>query len=87
MRSPLPEPEAAARSDAALEIARIWIIDHQQHVILSKLQWSDPGAWGLMLVDLARHVAKDYSRRGFSEQEVLRKIREAFDAEWQGPTA
>jgi hypothetical protein len=82
MKKSLPEPESIADSDSAMEIARIWIADHEQHVILSEHQWSDPGAWGMMLVDLARHVAKDYARRGFSEFEVLKKIKEAFEAEW-----
>jgi hypothetical protein len=69
-----------------MEMARIWIADGDQHVVLSPKLWDDPGAWGLMLVDLARHVARAYAQSGSSERAVLEKIRQAFDAEWSLPT-
>ena len=45
----------------------------------------DPAAWGLVLVDLARRVSIAYSERGLDRQQVLDRIRAAFDAEWDDP--
>lgn len=47
----------------------------------------DPHAWGIALVDIARHAAKAYALSGqFSENEALQKINQVFDAEWDAPT-
>jgi len=46
----------------------------------------DPAAWGLVLVELARKVSVAYSeQRGLDRQQVLDRIRAAFDAEWDDP--
>jgi hypothetical protein len=81
-QSELPIPPTVTQAERAMEMARIWIVDGDQHVILSPNLWKDPGAWGLMFVDLARHVAAAYEAQGGDSQAVLRRIREAFDAEW-----
>jgi hypothetical protein len=40
-----------------------------------------------MLVDIARHASKAYAEGDVArEREVLLRIRQAFDAEWQNPT-
>jgi hypothetical protein len=48
--------------------------------------WQDPGAWGVMLVDVARHAANAYEREGRNRAEVLARIRGLFDAEGAAPT-
>jgi len=48
--------------------------------------WQDPSAWGLMLVDLARHAAESLRGRWTRRDEVLFRIRAGFDAEWSTPT-
>jgi hypothetical protein len=48
--------------------------------------WKDPAAWGLMLADLASHVANAYEREGYDRSDVLIRIYEAFDAERGAPT-
>jgi hypothetical protein len=49
--------------------------------------WEDPAAWGIMLVDLARHVARAYEQlKGLAREETLSRIHEGFDAEWTSPT-
>jgi hypothetical protein len=60
MSDPVSLPVPAQVSDAAqkMEMARIWVADGKQVVTLSPNAWSDPACWGLMLVDLARHVAR-----------------------------
>ena len=82
----LPVPQAVANSEKAMELARIWLVDGDQHVVLSPNLWKDPASWGLMLVDVARHLATTYEAQGHERPEVLRRIREAFDAEWNHPT-
>jgi hypothetical protein len=50
-------------------------------------QWRDPAAWGIMLVDLARHVASAYQQlEGRKLDDTLARIKEGFDAEWGYPT-
>jgi hypothetical protein len=39
-----------------------------------------------MLVDVRRHVAKAYAKKGRDEAETLQRIRDLFDAEWSDPT-
>jgi len=71
----------------AIEVARIWVAHGRQHVHLRSGLWEDPAAWGIMLVDLARHVANAYEADGRGDYfEVLGKIRHMFDAEWDSPT-
>ncbi|WP_425595663.1 DUF5076 domain-containing protein [Nitrosomonas europaea] len=46
----------------------------------------DPGAWGLMLADIARHAAKAYGAGGrTTEADALGRIKEILDAEWSSP--
>jgi hypothetical protein len=80
-------PPAAMQDLEAIEIARIWAAEGKQHVTLTTGVWEDPAAWGLMLVDLARHIASAYAvSEGRSPSEVLARIRAGFDAEWDTPT-
>ena len=49
--------------------------------------WKDPAAWGIALVDLAKHIAIAYAQTtDVSEHETLARIRAGFDAEWGNPT-
>lgn len=82
----LPVPDAVLRANQSMEMARIWIIDGHQVITFSPNLWSDPGSWGLMFVDMARHLSKQYAQAGKSEAEVLSRIRTAFDAEWSHAT-
>jgi hypothetical protein len=80
-------PPTVAGDPKATEIARIWAAHGQQHVHLRSGLWADAGNWGIMLVDLARHVANAYEQDGRGDYfQVLSRIREIFDAEWDSPT-
>lgn len=48
--------------------------------------WKDAGAWGLLLVDIARHAALAYAKEGGDSRLILKRIRELFEAEWANPT-
>ena len=83
----LPIPPGAAKALNGFEIARIWVGDNSQHVSLMASVWKDPAAWGVALVDLARHIADAYHKeRGSETSELLSRIREGFDAEWEQTT-
>ncbi len=82
----LPIPHTVYASKRAMEIARIWIAGGDQHIILTPNLWEDPGNWGIMLVDLAKHVAKAYAGKNADQAKVLSRIKAAFDAEWECST-
>ena len=81
-------PPAAKSDPRAVELVRVWAAHGQQHVAIQPEVWDDPATWGIMLVDLARHVANFYSQeRGMDREEVLSRIRTLFEAEWGSPTS
>lgn len=79
---------AAARQDAAsLEVLRVWIANQEQHVSLRTAIWEDPGVWGILLADLARHVVNAYEQeQSINSTDALARIRTFFDAELDSPT-
>ena len=80
-------PCAAANDTRAVELLRVWAAGGRQHVSLATGLWSDPAHWGMMLVDLAKHIANAYSQtNGTSRAAALQRLREGFDAEWETPT-
>jgi hypothetical protein len=68
------------------EVLRAWVVGGGLDVTL----WTafpEPDTWGILLVDVARHVARAYaSELPISEQQALDGIRKMFDAEWDRPT-
>jgi hypothetical protein len=83
----LPIPTRAETDMLGREILRVWAAGGQQHVSINTSLWDDPASWGIMLVDLARHVANAYSQSGrFDEQVALRRLKEGLDVEWMHPT-
>lgn len=81
-------PSAVKTDPDAIEFARIWAAHGSQHVSISSDVREDPGMWGVMLVDLARHVANFYEQeRGMSRDPVLDRIKTLLDAEWEASAA
>lgn len=79
-------PFAAYESGEARELLRAWIVDHGLHVSLQR-GFDDPAVWGVLLTDVARHVARIFETEGVcSQDEALDKIKETLDAEWDGST-
>ena len=83
MKDELPIPEQVIETKRAMELARIWLVERKQVFVITPNLWDDPAAWGLLLVDLAKHVARAYEVQGRDAREILERIRAAFDAEWQ----
>ena len=83
----LDPPLAASTDPNAREIASIWDAQGQQYVSIDPNLWDDPAGWGLMLVDLARHVASAYAQlRGADRIATLERIKAGWDAQWSYPT-
>jgi hypothetical protein len=82
----LPLPPIAMENTAAREILRVWSSDGNAAQVVLQPTWKEPGAWGLMLVDIARHAANAYEQDGYDRDDVLRRIRAFWDAEWADPT-
>lgn len=81
----IPHP---ALSDAeAFEILRVWVAHKQQVVTIKTGIWEDPKIWGMMLADLAKHIALAFQQdEGRETDETLRLIRGGFDLELDHPT-
>lgn len=83
----LTVPPVAANSDDSREILRAWVGDNSLHCSLLPTAWDDPSAWGLVLADVAKHVANAlHEERGVSVEETLDSIRCMFNAEMLNPT-
>src|SRR5262249_21992959 len=81
-------PPLVRTDPKARELVRVWAAHGQQHVSIAAGAWNDPATWGIMLVDLARHLANFYSQeRGMNREEVLSQIKAMFEAEWKKPTS
>ena len=86
MRTLIAPPDAA-NAESAVEVARVWVINQALQCSLDVGVWKDPAAWGLVLADLARHVANaHHEAEGLSVPETLQRIREGFEAEMDSPT-
>jgi hypothetical protein len=79
----LPIPLAAQEDLNGFELVRVWIASGSQHVSLATNVWQNPSAWGIMLVDLAKHIASAYQKTaGMNFDDTLKRIKDGFDAEW-----
>lgn len=68
------------------EVLRAAIVDGGLHVALRRA-FADPEAWGMILADVARHVARIYKAEDDIPEEVtVERIRNLFDAEMDSPT-
>ena len=85
-------PPAAQRDKASFEVLRVWIAEHGQHVSIQSGAWDDPFAWGIVLADLARHIALADKLRNpeanpnADPDAFLTRLLEGFHAEIENPT-
>ena len=82
----LAVPPVATKNSDAVEVLRVWAVPGQAQEFTLRTTWKDPGAWGLLLVDVANQVAQAYKAEGRDPNEVVARIRELWDAEWARPT-
>jgi hypothetical protein len=81
-------PPVAQRDKASFEVLRVWIAEHGQHVSIRSGAWEDPFAWGIVLADLARHVANAHQMQNLKidPEAFLERLLEGFHAEIENPT-
>ncbi len=81
----LAEPPNAKKT-GAMEVLRVWAVPGEVQQLVLKTTWKEPGAWGLLIADIARHAAKAYANDGKNEAEVFARIWQFAQAEVSGPT-
>jgi Domain of unknown function (DUF5076) len=80
-------PDAASKDPKSFELLRVWVANKDQHVSLRTGVWDDPAAWGMMLADMARHIANSYHQdKGLDRLQTLKRIKAALDVELASPT-
>jgi hypothetical protein len=81
-------PPAAARDRASFEVLRVWIAERGQHVSIRSGAWDDPFAWGIVLADLARHIALAHQLEhpDADIDAFAARLLEGFHAEIENPT-
>jgi hypothetical protein len=78
-------PPAAASDPKAFELVRAWVAQGDLHVSLQMGGWDDPTAWGIVLADLMRHVARFYAeQKHLQPEQTMRRVRDAMDRELDG---
>lgn len=82
----LRPPPNAALADA-VEVLRVWATPGDVQQLVLRTTWADPGTWGLLLADVARHAARAYAQEGHGEADALARIRQLLDAELTHPTS
>lgn len=86
-----PIPAAAQRDAASVEMLRVWVAEKQLHCSLKIGMYRDGMgineelAWGTILADAARHVARalhpeDAENERVALQKILRGLNEELDA-------
>lgn len=81
-------PVEISSDEKAAEILRLWIrSDGANIAVLKPDALADPAMWGLLLADVARHVADALaSSRDGDSKATLDRVRKGFDAEMANPT-
>ena len=82
------EPPELAKDPDAIEVLRVWTTQRWSAIQFAlETGHIDPAAWGILLADVARHAAKAYALNTVcSENDALRRIYQAFEAERSAPT-
>ena len=75
-----------ALEEGGVEVLRAAIVNGGLHVSLRRA-FDDPEAWGMLIADVTRHVARIYATEdNFREAETVERIRALYDAEMDAPT-
>jgi hypothetical protein len=80
-------PDAAIEDQNSLEIVRVWVAKKGMHVSLRAGLWDDPAHYGVMLADLAGHIANSFAQSaGYDRGQALPRIKAGLGAEFKSPT-
>ena len=73
-------PPPMVRDQPAHEVMRAAVHNGEMHFALRR-GFTDAGAWGVLLADAARHVARVYAHEKLmSEEDAIARIRAGFEA-------
>jgi hypothetical protein len=73
-------PPPMVRDKDAHEVLRAAVHNGEMHFSLRR-GFNDAGAWGILLADAARHVARAYAHENvLTEDAALERIRKGFEA-------
>ena len=76
----------AALEQGGVEILRAAVVDGGLHVSLRRA-FDDPEAWGMLIADITRHVARIYANESaLTEDQVIERVRSIYDAEMDAPS-
>lgn len=72
----------------AKEIARIWLVQggDSLHMAIDSQVFDEVDAWGIVMADVGKHIANFCSTPDLPPEEILEKIKQMFDDEWEKPT-
>lgn len=81
-------PEKARNTKNSSELIRVWTTPESDiHVAIRTGVWSDPAAYGIVLADLVKHIARGFHQtNGMDEKVAAARIIEGFAAEINSPT-
>ena len=83
----LASPPEVAGDPQAAEILRAWIANGGLVCSLLPETWKDASSWGIVLADVARHVANAVrDLNGDDPAITVARIREVFNSELSDPT-
>jgi hypothetical protein len=88
--SELAAPPATKDNPEAIELMRAWIVDNGLQCTLNVGGFGEDelAVWGILLSDVARHVADAHRKLlGSDAEENLKKIAASFNREMVSPTA
>ena len=79
----LAVPKAAAGDAGSFELLRVWVAKQAQQITVRAGVWEDPGAWGVMLADLARNIVTIHAEQDpdLDTEAFLAALLEGFDTE------
>jgi Domain of unknown function (DUF5076) len=80
-------PPAAQATKTAIELLRAWVVNNglQCSVRIGQGE-NEPILWGVLISDVARHVADALNKQsGLPQRDVLEQIREVFNNELDAP--
>jgi len=86
-------PPAAKNDPKSVEVLRLWVAGGAEWVSLNQRiyrnrDFIEEWAWGVFLSDTIKHLANaihDFS--GKDRQEIIKEIRDSFEAEMRDPTS
>ena len=91
MSQELPVPTNVSSDKNACELIRAWAAQGGLVCSLNPEAWPNaqaPVAWGILLSDVARHVADAlHQAHGLRQDSVLAQLRDVFDKELDQPSA